>query len=177
MLLTFEWLLRLIQQSTRDKTSSYLELAPISRFQYPMECCSWELITCGGIVLAVLSAGLLLLDLYKSCEVQFYTCTWLPFWLVFVQDLSVDCMTIVISSFRPMISRAKINQSNNVELDYQPVLGFWLMNLSTWYHWPKNNSHAFHDIGTAVPIFLRIYLPTWANHLSRKSSLYTRNKS
>ena len=40
----------------------------------------------------------------------------------------VDCMTIVISSFRPMILRAKINQSNDMELSLKPVVGFdWLI--------------------------------------------------
>jgi len=34
-----------------------------------------------------------------------------------------DGMTIVISSFRPMISRAKINQSD-MELSLKPVVGF-----------------------------------------------------
>jgi len=32
-----------------------------------------------------------------------------------VSDIAV-CMTVVLSSFRPMISRAKINQSNDMEL-------------------------------------------------------------
>jgi len=45
--------------------------------------------------------------------------------------------TIFTSSFRPMIWRAKINQSNDNGTDLKPVVGVWLAKYGTWYDWPK----------------------------------------
>jgi len=42
----------------------------------------------------------------------------------------MDCVTIVTSSFRPTISRAKINQSNDMELIWNQWLAFDWLNMA-----------------------------------------------